>query len=91
MGTAVLVGVKVVGAPDEASVRLLGVTNTDDSGQNTNDIVHQTLGAAGGTASFYGAAPAAQPTITGSKGANAALTSLITQLAALGLIVDGTT
>ena len=40
---------------------------------------------------FYGTTPAAKPTITGAKGANAALTSLLTQLAALGLITDSTT
>lgn len=34
---------------------------------------------------------AAPPTVTGSKGANAALASLITALAGLGLIKDGTT
>lgn len=37
---------------------------------------------------FYGATPIVRPTVTGSKGANAALTSLLTQLAAIGLIVD---
>jgi hypothetical protein len=31
------------------------------------------------------------PTVTGSKGANAALTSLITTLAKLGLVLDSTT
>lgn len=39
---------------------------------------------------FYATAPIAKPSVTGSKGANAALTSLCTQLAALGLITDGT-
>lgn len=34
--------------------------------------------------------PGSVPTITGSRGANAALASLLTNLAALGLIVDGT-
>ena len=34
---------------------------------------------------------AAKPTITGAKGGNAALTSLLTQLAALGLLTDSTT
>ena len=91
MGTTILNGVKVVGAPDEATVRLQGTSNIDDSGNGTNDVTIQTLGAAGGTASFYGAAPQPQPTITGAKGGNAALASLITQLAALGLITDGTT
>jgi hypothetical protein len=38
---------------------------------------------------FFGVTPpAAQPTVTGLKGANAALGSLLTALASLGLIVD---
>jgi hypothetical protein len=40
---------------------------------------------------FYGASPATQQTVTGSKGGNAALTSLLSKLATLGLIVDSTT
>jgi hypothetical protein len=40
---------------------------------------------------FHGAAPVAKPTITGSRGGNAALTSLLTQLNATGLINDQTT
>lgn len=40
---------------------------------------------------FYGAAPIAKPTVTGAKGGNAALTSLLAQLALLGLITDSTT
>jgi hypothetical protein len=40
----------------------------------------------------YGTAPpASAPTISGSRGGNAALASLITALAATGLIIDGTT
>lgn len=39
---------------------------------------------------FYDASPQLQPTITGSRGGNAALASLLTELATLGLIVDGT-
>lgn len=49
-----------------------------------------TLGLAGENVGFFGTGPIAQPTVTGSRGGNAALTSLLTQLAALGLIVDGT-
>lgn len=37
---------------------------------------------------FYGSAAVAQQTVTGSRGANAALASLLTALATLGLIVD---
>ncbi len=40
---------------------------------------------------FYGSAGATIPTIVGSRGANAALTSLLAFLASLGLIVDGST
>ena len=35
-------------------------------------------------------APIAKPTVTGSRGANAALASLLTALANLGLITDST-
>lgn len=40
---------------------------------------------------FYGATPANKPAITGSRAGNAALASLLTQLATLGLITDSTT
>jgi hypothetical protein len=40
---------------------------------------------------FNGSAGIAKPSITGSKGANAALTSLLTNLASMGLITDSTT
>lgn len=44
------------------------------------------------TNSVTGGIPvASRPTVTGSRGGNAALASLVTQLAALGLIIDGTT
>ncbi len=39
---------------------------------------------------FFGTPKIAKPTVTGSKGANAALTSLLTQLSNLGLITDST-
>jgi hypothetical protein len=44
-----------------------------------------------GNLGFYGTAPIAKPAITGSRSANAALASLITQLAALGIITDSST
>ena len=40
------------------------------------------------TIGFFGATPAAKPTVTGSRGGNAALASLLTALATLGLITD---
>lgn len=44
-----------------------------------------------GAIGFYNTNPIAKPTITGSRGGNAALTSLLTQLNALGLVTDSTT
>jgi len=40
---------------------------------------------------FFNTAPVAQPNVTGSKGGNAALASLMTALANLGLVTDSTT
>ncbi len=37
---------------------------------------------------FFGITPAAKPTVSGSRGSNAALASLLTGLAALGLVTD---
>jgi hypothetical protein len=45
----------------------------------------------GSTLGFYGATAVAKPTVTGSRGGNAALASLLTALASLGLITDSTT
>jgi hypothetical protein len=41
-----------------------------------------------GNVGFYGTAPQAKPAVSGSKGANAALASLVTALATLGLVTD---
>lgn len=43
----------------------------------------------GGKLGFFGTAPIAQPTVSGSRASGAAFASLLSQLAALGLIVDG--
>lgn len=37
---------------------------------------------------FFGTSPIVKPTVTGSRGGNAALADLLTELAALGLIID---
>jgi hypothetical protein len=64
---------------------------------NANDSVGARTGLniiANGSAvqlGFYGATPVSKPTITGAKGGNAALTSLLTALANEGLITDSTT
>jgi hypothetical protein len=41
-----------------------------------------------GNVGFFATAPAAKQTVTGSRGSNAALASLLTALAAYGLITD---
>lgn len=49
------------------------------------------LGTATAKTGFFGATPVVKPTVTGSKGANAALTSLLTALANLGILTDSST
>jgi hypothetical protein len=44
-----------------------------------------------GNVGFNGTAPIAKPTVSGSKGANAALASLLTALASYGLVTDSST
>ena len=55
---------------------------------NARDIA---IGGATCQVGFLGALPIARPTVVGSRAANAALASLVQQLAALGLVTDGTT
>jgi hypothetical protein len=49
------------------------------------------LDGAANQAGFFGATPTGRPTVAGSRGGNAALASLITALATLGLVTDSTT
>ncbi len=49
------------------------------------------MGSLGTTMGFFGATPIAKPTVTGSRASGAALASLLTELASLGLIIDGST
>lgn len=46
---------------------------------------------AGGKIGFYGTAPAVKQTVAGSRGANAALASLLTALATMGIVTDSST
>lgn len=83
-----------VTALHQTSFQLRAGTSVNLGGNNTF-VGSTTMGTKiGNSASelwgFYGAAPIIQPTVTGSKSSGAALTSLLTQLAALGLISDGT-
>lgn len=48
------------------------------------------VGGAGALVGFYGDGGVVRPTVTGSRGGNAALANLLTALADMGLIVDGT-
>lgn len=84
----------------DASTDRFGVgTATPDSRMHVVGKIHGSdeleldgaLNHDGTTAGFFGTAPATQPTVTGSRGGNAALASLLTALAGVGLIVDSTT
>ena len=72
-------------------------TNDLDCGMwspGTNLLAFSTAGAermrfgAAGETGFFGSAGTAKPTVTGSRGGNAALASLLTALAGLGLLTD---
>ncbi|MGW1609399.1 hypothetical protein ACWCQZ_08375 [Streptomyces sp. NPDC002285] len=54
-------------------------------------IVSLMLRHLGTTLGFYGATATTKPVVTGSRGGNAALASLLTALATLGLVTDSTT
>ena len=60
-----------------------GSASTDGVVNITSDLDHD-----GTNLGFYGTAPVAKPTVTGSRGGNAALASLLTALASQGLITD---
>lgn len=76
--------------------RLLRVMNHMEIADAGNVTLATGTGTKWGTASnqkqgWWGATPITRPTVTGAKGGNAALTSLLAQLAAAGLITDSTT
>lgn len=88
------------GTPDTAQIQapkiLLSAGNdctivgtTVEIKDNSNNAVVASGG--GNTVGFLNAAPVAQQSVTGSRGGNVALASLLTALAAFGLIVDNTT
>lgn len=67
------------------------------SSDGTNLVVNGTTGLpvgfkiSGGIGCYGTTPPAGKPTVSGSRGSNAALVSLLTVLAAFGLIIDSTT
>lgn len=69
---------------------LLG-TLTDGMTAGGSLAVAQDLAHRGTKVGFFNTAPATKPTVTGSRGGNAALASLLTALASLGILIDSTT
>ncbi len=75
------------GTPDTNLYRSAAdVLSTDDSFTIGSNFRHFGVGVG-----FYGAVAGAMPTVTGSRDGNAALASLLTGLATLGLITDSST
>ncbi|MFC8171196.1 hypothetical protein [Streptomyces sp. NPDC057325] len=72
----------------DTTLRRSGVNELTASGSL---VVTSALRHLGTTAGFYGAAAVAKPSVTGSRGGNVALASLLSALATLGLITDNTT
>lgn len=80
-----------VGSDDGTMTNMeAGDINPDVPGGG-NVVIAGNLEVGPGSLGFYGTAAIAQPDITGAKGGNAALTSLLTELENLGLITDSTT
>ena len=63
----------------------------DNSAGYTNVMAMKEGGSETPQLGFFGTAASGKPTVTGSRGGNAALASLLTALAGLGLITDSTT
>lgn len=66
-------------------------TSTDGMTANGSLAIAQDLAHRGSKAGFFNAAPVTKPAVTGSRGGNAALASLLTALAGLGLLTDSST
>lgn len=70
---------------DSAKFYVAGKISTSSEMEINGALNHD-----GTNVGFYGAAPATQQTITGSRSGNAALADLLTKLALSGIIIDGT-
>jgi hypothetical protein len=86
---------QIVAEDSDAGTRISTI-NVVNSGTGAHRLRIQgdsmRIGSLGSTIGFFGTEPGtARPTITGAKGGNAALTSLLSALAAMGLITDSTT
>lgn len=71
---------------DSAKFYVLGKISGSGEFEINGDLNHD-----GSNVGFYGTAPAAKGTVTGSRGGNAALASLLTALVNIGLITDSST
>jgi hypothetical protein len=71
----------------DASRTVRGTLSANDSAGERDCIMWEASGSAT-MVGFQGTAPIVKPTVTGSRGGNAALASLLTALANYGLIVD---
>jgi len=69
---------------------IAGTLSNHDFALRSNNIDRIIL-KANGNEGFFGSGGAAKPTVTGSRGGNAALASFLTGIASLGLITDSTT
>lgn len=74
-----------------SSGNLLVGTSTDGMTSGGSLAIAQDLAHRGTKVGFYNTAPTTKQTITGSRGGNAALASLLTGLANIGLITDSST
>ncbi len=103
-GSAAAISINLAGAGTASQgIFLTGATTGDllklvnssviqfSVGANGDLLVNGALNHDGSTAGFYGTAPVTKRTVSGSRGGNAALASLITALAQLGLLTDTST
>jgi hypothetical protein len=91
-------GTQITDLLDKDSVATTTVTSDADGsivyyGPNNDLSVHWADSGQGSRIAIRPSYPygGTKPTVTGSKGGNAALTSLLTALAALGIVTDSTT
>lgn len=86
-------GLRIQGAALAAATRLeaVGADANVDLQALAKGTGYVMLGRSTNRVGFYGSAGVVKPTVTGAKGGNTALTSLIAQLVNLNLITDSTT
>lgn len=86
-GNSAYLGISAKAADSELidGVDILDLARTDIAETFDDDL------RINGDIGFYNTTPAAKPTITGVRDSNAALASLLTELATLGLLTDSTT